>query len=308
VENTFTFKSATGLGPIFAREYPTKNPRGIVQVCHGMFEHFGRYENFARFMNERGYMVAGFDMAGHGRSTPDAPRGFFGDKDGFLHLVEDIHTFKKKVSSEYGGVPYFLMGHSMGSLLARSYCTRFPEGLCGAIFMGSSGIQRMKTALGQVLPRALPKTKPSMFFRRMAFSGFNKTYPRPRETFSWISRDADSVKSYQADSLRIETFTARGYFDLSELIRDVSESSWFDQMPKNLPLLFLSGDDDPVGGYGRGVRQVAERLMDEGAYDVNVMLYPGARHELLNEINKDEVMFDILAWLNLHASQAQKEK
>ena len=298
-QKTTTFPSATGLGPIHVCEYPNASPRAVVLICHGMLEHFGRYDAFAKFLQQNGFAVVGFDIAGHGKSTPDAPRGYFGNE-GFSKLVEDVHILQQNSASEYPGVPMFLFGHSMGSSLVQAYCARYGKNLNGAILMGSSGIHHVKPLFGLLITQMLPKKKPSMFFRSVTFQGFNKTYPKPVETFSWISRDGEVLKLYNTDPLRIETFTARGYYDLAALTNAISKASWFKGVPKNLPLLFVSGKDDPVSKYGKGAEEIAQRLKAEGVRDVSVLMYPGARHEVLNELNRDDVMNDILAWLNGH--------
>jgi alpha-beta hydrolase superfamily lysophospholipase len=299
-KTTFTYPSATGLGAIHAVEYPLPSPRAAVVLCHGMLEHIGRYDAFARFLQRHCVAVWGADMAGHGHSTSGAPRGYFA-RGGYRALVEDIHTLRRWAQAAHPVAPVFLMGHSMGSLLVRAYCVQHPEGLSGLILMGTSGIERAKTLLGRLFTRLLPPQKPSMLLCRMTFSGFNSTYPRPHDTFSWISRDAAAVDAYKDDALRLRTFCARGYYDLSALAAAVSSPAWFINAPKGLPMLFLSGSDDPVGQYGKGVGRVAQKLGDAGVKSVAVKLYHGARHELLNEFNRDEVMEDILGWIDQHA-------
>ena len=294
---TFSYGSATHLGQIQATEYPLASPCAVYLICHGMLEHFGRYDAFAKFLQQNGFAVFGFDMAGHGVSTTNAPRGYFGSG-GFWSLVEDIHSLRKIAQETYPGVPLVLMGHSMGSFLVRAYCAKYAKGLKAAIFMGTSGPQRGKPLLGKCLTAVLPAKTPSMFFRSMTFSGFNKTYQKPCDAFAWVSRDEKAVQAYKADKLRIETFCVRGYRDLSSVIYYVSGSAWFQSVPHDLPMLLISGGDDPVGQHGSGARKIAQKLKESGAKDVSVKVYEGARHEVLNELNRDEVMGDILAWLN----------
>ncbi len=305
---TSTFESATGLGPIFAGAYPIDNPRGVVQICHGMFEHFGRYKAFARFLNQRGYAVAGFDLAGHGQSMPNYPRGLYGERNGYAHLLEDIRTLQKITAVQYKGVPYFLLGHSMGSFLARAFCARYGSVLCGAIFMGTTGMGGLMPTVGKCILFPFPKQRPLIFYRTMSFAGYNKTYAKPCDTFAWISRDKAAVAAYKADPLRINTFATRGSHDLMCLIGEITKPSWYASVPKDLPVLLISGEDDPVGQYGKGVRKVAERLQKASVLDVSVKLYPNARHEVLNELNKDEVMEDIAAWLDAHTAPQDKQE
>jgi alpha-beta hydrolase superfamily lysophospholipase len=301
---TTTFQSATGLGPILVREYPVDHPKGIVQINHGMLEHFGRYDAFARFLNIGGYYVVGYDLAGHGLSTPDAPRGFFGSKEGVEHLLKDIRTLQEKISREHPGVPYFQFGHSMGALLVSAYCEKNAGGLRGAIIMGTSGPRQLMATVGCAIATLFPKKKHLMFFRSMTFAGYNKTYPKPSDRFAWISSDPEAVSRYKADPLRIETFTARGFYDLGMISLRIARPDWYKNMPKELPILFVSGANDPVGQYSSGVRQVGKKLVDEGAKDVQITIYPDARHEVLNEFDQAKVKADILAWLNLHAHKA----
>lgn len=299
---TRTFMSATGLGPIHVNTYPISGARGVVQICHGMLEHFGRYDAFARYLNKKGYAVTGFDYAGHGRSTPDSPRGFFGDRDGYIHLVEDIRTLQTMTAAQYPHVPYILLGHSMGSFLARAFCARYGSDLDGAIFMGTSGMGRLMPTVGRCILYPFPNKRPLMFYRAMTFGGFNKRIEKPCDPFAWISRDTDVVEAFKSDPLRIPTFTARGFYDLMSVLREIAKPSWYASIPKDLPILLIAGEEDPVGQYGKGVQKVANGLKNAGVNDVSVQLYPACRHEVLNERNRDEVWADIAAWLNQYAN------
>jgi alpha-beta hydrolase superfamily lysophospholipase len=294
---TFAFASATGLGPIHAVEYPVNAPRGVVVVCHGMLEHFGRYDAFARHLAENGFAVFGLDLAGHGKSTANAPRGYFGTG-GYEKLVEDVHTLRQKAETAYPGMPVFLMGHSMGSLIARAYCAKYGEGLKGTIWMGNSGVRLMLPVIGIVLTKFAAAQRPSMFFRKLTYSGFYKRYQKPYDVFAWVSSDDEIIKSYNSDLLCIKTFCGKGYNDLSLLTLFVSKQAWFETCPKDLPILLLSGLEDPVGQYGAGVKQIDEILQNEGVKDITVKLYEGARHEVLNDFSRQEVLGDILGWLN----------
>lgn len=305
MENEHSFQSATGLGPIHVREYPVDKPLGIVQVVHGMLEHFGRYDRFARRLNNQGYMVIGMDMAGHGLSTPDAPRGYFGARDGWRGLVEDVHALRQAVQKRYPGVPYYIFSHSMGSVITQLYCTLYGKGLSGVLLMGCSSPRLATAVSAKPLTRLFPKKRPSMMFRAMTFAGYNKTYPKPCDVFAWISGDEEMVNSYKTDPLNIETFTARGYLDLSCLAQKTARKSWANEVPKDLPVLFLTGSDDPVGGYGKGVAVIADRLKSAGVRDVNVLVYENCRHELINDCQSDTVYSDIGNWLQGHLIHGQ---
>lgn len=294
----FSLPSATQLGALVVRHWPLDAPRGVVQIVHGMQEHMGRYDAFARFLNAHGYAVAGDDHAGHGLSTPQAPRGYFGSKDGASHLLDDLYAVQCALQSRYPGVPYVLFGHSMGSFLARAYTTRHGALLSAAIYSGTSS-GNAAAGLGKLLTHLHRQDTPFWLLNKIVFGSFNRRY-QPVTGSEWLNRDAAEVKQFLDDPLRVPCFTARGFYDLFTLLQEVSQKGWAQAVPSQLPVLLLSGDGDPLGAYGKGVPRVAQRLKEAGHPDVTTIVYPGARHELLLETNRDQVMADILVFLLAH--------
>lgn len=298
MSETCTFPSATRLGDIVVHHWPLEAPRGVVQIVHGMQEHMGRYDAFARFLNAHGYAVAGDDHAGHGLSTPQAPRGYFGKKDGAEHLLDDLYTVQTQLQARYSGVPYILFGHSMGSFLARAYTTRHADMLCAAIYSGSSS-GNAAAGMGKLLTHLHKGDTPFPLLDRIAFKPFNRRYESVTGS-EWLNREADQVRKFLDDPLRVPCFTARGFYDLFTLLQEVSCKRWAQCIPPGLPVLLLSGDGDPLGTYGKGIPRIAQRLKAAGHRDVTAIVYPGARHELLLEKNRGQVMADILAFLHAH--------
>lgn len=275
-------------------------PRAAMQIAHGMAEHSRRYADFAAAMTAQGIAVYAGDHAGHGKSAQPDRYGYFYPRDGWQGAVEDLHAVRESMQERHPGLPVLLMGHSMGSMLARSYVTCHGEGLKGLILSGTSGPNPM-LALGRFLAavemRRLSAYQPSRLLDRLAFGANNKPFAPNRTRFDWLSRDPAQVDAYIADPACGFPFTATGYRDLFAGMARIQAKEWARQVPPALPVLLISGDQDPVGGMGRGVRWVESRLREAGVRDVVCTLYLGARHELLNEINRLEVYADLLKWI-----------
>lgn len=310
IREEYHFTSTTGTGEIFARSFVPSNPRevkAVVQVVHGMAEHGERYRAMAYYLAYHGYAVFLHDHAGHGKSVQDSGElGYFGEKDGWSCLVRDTRILTLKAADKYPNRPIFLLGHSMGSFVARAYCAQFGRDLKGAVFCGTSG-ENPGAAAGIALAGLLEKFKGdhyrSPFIDHIAFGAFNKKYDNPRTPFDWLSRDEQEVDWYIKDPLCGFRFTTVGYKDLFTLLKSVSEKSWYKSVPKKLPMLLISGSMDPVGAYGKGVRQVNSDLKKSGHEDVTLKLYDGARHELFNETNAKDVLKDLVHWLDEKLAQ-----
>lgn len=299
----YKFKSHSGLCDIYAQSAAPSDfgsVRGLVQIAHGMAEHSSRYARFALELCKNGYAVFTNDHLGHGASVgSDKELGFFGDR-GAESLVEDMKRLSDVARGEYPNLPLVLFGHSMGSFLARAYCAKYGATLAGAVYSGTSGANPA-AGLGVWLAGQLEKKEGklyrSSFLNSVAFGTYNKRTEKETE-FDWLSRDKREVKKYMDDPWCGFVFTANGFKTLFSLLREVSKKTWYKAVPENLNILMISGGADPVGEYGRGVTQVYRDLKKSGHYDVALRLYPDARHELLNELNRDEVTEDILSWLN----------
>ncbi len=299
-----TFLSSDGRTQLYAREYrPEGEAVGIVQLVHGIAEHIARYDAFASFLADNGYIVVAHDQLGHGKSIGDAStQGFFSAEDGWSKAVQDIHTLHEKTAARFPGKPYFLFGHSMGSFLARTYLIRFGAGLDGAIISGTGQQSPLLITGGRVMSdmeiRRHGATYQSELLNNMAFGSYTKQLENVRTPCDWLSRDSAVVDQYIADPLCGFVPTAGLLRDMMGGIGFISKQKNMDRMRKDLPVLFISGDCDPVGEQGKGVIRAYKGFLKAGLTDVTMKLYHGGRHEMLNETNKEEVYQDILGWLN----------
>ncbi len=298
-----TFPSSDQKIKVFARvwEDDAVTPKFVLQICHGMCEYIDRYEEFAEFLCARGAVVCGNDHLGHGNTkqiNENSYYGYFADRAGEKLVVQDAHAFTLLMKQQYPELPLVLMGHSMGSMLARSYMTQYSEPVC-AIFMGTSGsnnltgLIRFLANVGMLFGRA---KKPAAFLSHLAFSKYNDRYEDVQTKNDWITRDRERVTSYNADPQCTFLFTDRAAYDFANLVDEVSGMQWAEKMPKEKPYLLLSGSMDPVGNYTEGVKEVYG-WMQQAHLTVELNLYNGARHELLNETNRQEVFSDLLDWI-----------
>ena len=277
------------------------NVKAIFVIAHGMAEHKERYEEFCDFLAQNGYAVFIHDHLGHGQSVnSDDELGFFGENDGWKNLVEDCRTVTDFARAEFEKRPVIFFGHSMGSFVARAY-TRLHDkkDLKGVIYAGTSGTNPA-AGIAVKLADAVAKSKGNMhrseLINTLAFGTYNKKYKPQRTAFDWLTTDNDIVDKYIADKYCGYLFTACGYRDLFSVLKYVSGKDWYKNVRKDLPVFLVAGDNDPVGEYGKGVKQVAEDLKKTGHTAVHTKLYKGMRHELLNEIDRQTVMNDILEW------------
>ena len=292
----FTFSSTAGPALDARLWRPEGAPRAVVQLVHGMAEHMDRYDPVARRLNRAGLAVVGHTHLGHG---PRAQRqGYFADHDGWQHLINDVHRLRGIAQEQFPGLPYLMLGHSMGSFVTRCYLQEHGEGLAGAMLSGTGHFDR-KTVTAALAAANLVcllggARKPSALIDRLAFGGYNKPFAPCRTDFDWLSRAEAEVDKYVADPYCGFLFTGSGYRELFRGLKRLTDLEALKRMPPELPLLLFSGDSDPVGGMGRGVEQVAREMRDAGMEHVEVRLYPGGRHEILNETNRDEVVRDVI--------------
>ena len=299
-----TFLSSDGKTQLFFREYlPDGEAVGIVQLVHGIAEHIARYDGFANYLADNGYIVVGHDQLGHGKSVRDSSTlGFFGEKDGWDMAVKDIHALHELTAAKYPGKPYFLFGHSMGSFLTRTYLIKYRSGLDGVVISGTGQQSPALIAGGEVMSalemRRHGPTFKSELLNKMAFGSYNSKFKQVRTDTDWLSRDESVVDLYNSDPLCGFVPSAGLLHDMMGGIKFISKQKNVNKMNKDLPVLFLSGDNDPVGEQGKGVMRAYKAFLRAGMKNVTLRLYSGGRHEMLNEINKDEVYQDILTWLN----------
>ncbi len=299
-----TFLSSDGKTDIYCREYaPDGEARGIVQLAHGVAEHITRYDSFAQFLAAHGYLVVGNDHLGHGKSVAsEAELGCLGESGGWDHVVEDMHTLHDLTAARYPGKPYYLFGHSMGSFLARTYIIRYRGGLDGVILSGTGQQSKLLILGGGLMGRAEARRHGAAFrserLQKLAFGKYNDGFDSVRTDFDWLSRDEAVVDAYIADPLCGYTASAGLFRDMMDGLAYLSRPANLDRMRKDLPVYFMSGACDPVGENGKGVTRAYRSFLRAGMTDVSLKLYPGGRHEMLNEINNGEVYQDILAWLD----------
>lgn len=303
VKKVISYTSTTGVADISACCWAPENEsdiKAIFQISHGMAEHSKRYEDFAKHLCQKGFAVFINDHVGHGESVAsDDDLGYFGERDGWMGFVNDAKLLTNRAREEYPYKPVILFGHSMGSFVARSYCEKFGADLAGAVFCGTSGANPA-AGIGIQLASFIAKVKGSRYrselINKIAFGSYNKKYSDVRTSFDWLTRDEKIVDAYIADKYCGFLFTAVGYRDMFTLLKSVSGKSWYENVPYTLPVLLVSGGMDPVGEYGKGVEQVYRDMKTTGHKDVTLKLYKDARHEILNELNRENVFEDISNW------------
>jgi alpha-beta hydrolase superfamily lysophospholipase len=280
---------------------PEGKPRGIVVIAHGMAEHIARYDGLGQSLARAGLLAVGYNHLGHGKEA--SIPGWFSDTDGWGKLVGDLHAVLQAMAIRWPGVPRVLLGHSMGSFLTREYALRYPGELHALVLSGTGWHNRMLCQAG-LLPARLAcsmgfEKKASGFLDKMAFSAHNKSFKTPGGTaFDWLSRDKAEVEKYINDPLCGFVFTAGGFRDMFTGLLALTDIERLKALPADLPVYLLSGGDDPVGGKGVGVREIALQYQAAGLLRVYVKLYDGARHELFNEVNKEEVRSGLITWLS----------
>lgn len=296
---TGTFPSTSGLCDVHFYIYTPKEPKAVLMLSHGMCEYVERYEEFARFLCDNEIAFAGNDHIGHGNSIKDdGMLGYFGQERGYINMVRDLHKMKKVIDEKFPNIPHFLMGHSMGSFLARIYLSKYRDRWDGAVIMGTAGGVFGSVPLRKVLD-ILERNRGDYYRPRMSlgvFEMFNRRIDDRRTSNDWLSRDNKNVDKYIEDPKCNFMFTTSGYRDLLNALLCANSAPVIENTPTDIPLLFLSGSMDPIGQYGDGVRKAVMKYVDHGC-DVNIRIYRGARHELIFELNRDEVMRDIYAFL-----------
>lgn len=278
--------------------FPIGEVKGIVQISHGMCEYFDCYEKFADFLTAKGFLVCGNDHLGHGFSvSTNDDLGYFSPERGWENAVDDLFYLTKMIKRSYPDLPYFLYGHSMGSFLARAYVTKHgSKNLTGAVFAGTSGnIVGISELLAMVDSMILLNGERyrSKMTLKLVLSIYNHKIENNQSDYDWVSRDETAISNIADDPKRTFIFTLNGYRNLLLALGYVSADKWFETYPKSLPTFFISGTDDPVGNYGNGVQKVYEKLKEQEC-NVDIKLYQNARHELVNEINRNDIYNDVL--------------
>lgn len=306
MEKDWSFTGSDGVHTLYATiwEPSEGEPRAVIQICHGMMEHIRRYDRFARALCDRGFVVCGDDHLGHGR-TAEQPEdlGYFGETDGWKHMAEDELLLRREMQRRYPDKPYFLLGHSMGSFITRRVIALDGEGLAGLYLLRHRGTQpltKLGIGLAGIVTALRGPKRTGRFLNAMAFQNYNRRFPEDDNELAWLSRDKDGYPDASEDPKCHFVFTNAGFRDLFRLLDSVTGPKWSDRVPKDLPIVLFSGEMDPVGSYGKGPRQVYGWLKASGVRDLSLKLYPDARHELHNELNRDEFLEDVVAWCDRH--------
>jgi len=284
---------------------PDMPPRGLVQIVHGIGEHMQRYADFASELVSHGFGVYAEDHRGHGETAGSVEAlGWFAETDGWDLVVDDLYRLTQRMRTDHPKPPLFLLGHSMGSLLSRSYIVLHGEDLAGVILSGTAGDPGLLGVIGGALARRevrkVGSRAKSVRLNRIAFGAYNKRIVPHRTDFDWISRDTIVVDRYMADPYCGFIPSASLFKDLLEGVLAVNRFDLIRRIPAKLPVFIFSGDADPVGAYGKGVQKVAALFKKAGVKDVTLRLYRECRHECLNELNRAEVYHDVIDWINAH--------
>jgi alpha-beta hydrolase superfamily lysophospholipase len=304
-EIEFRFDAKDG-EKIFVRKWlPENEIKCILQISHGMAEHSPRYREFGEYLTQRGIAVYINDHRGHGQTAKSLEEvGFFAPKKGWELVVSDIHELTKIIAKENPNKPVFIFGHSMGSLALRANLMKYENLYYGAIISGTNAKKGALVQVGRTISLLQGffkgKRKSSKFMTGLSFKGFNTPFKPLKTPFDWLSRDEERNKNYWDDPYCGTVFSNRFFYDMLTMINFINCKKSLENLPKELPLLFISGKMDPVGSFGVEAPIVYNKYKELGVKDIEIKMYENARHEMLNEINRKEVFEDIFNWIEKH--------
>lgn len=284
---------------------PNTSPKATLIIVHGMAEHRGRYERFAQFLADHSIVVMTFDQLGHGEhAKANHCLGYMGEPDPAEKVINDVIGHTKQLMTQYPNLPHFILGHSMGSFITRVVIGRIGDQFKGAMLLATSStnpLNNISVPLTRWLNRISP-TKPNAVLAKLLNKVNNQPFVKEPnlQDFNWINSRPAEVETYIADPLCGFTFTNNGFYSLMTIMQQGTKKTWYITVPKALPLLFLSGADDPVGQMGKGVPRIITDLKAQQFVDVQAKIYPAMRHEILNEKDNMQVYSDILDWLDNH--------
>lgn len=300
-KSSFTYKSNDDITEINAVKWEVDKPKAVIQIAHGVTEYIDRYDEFAKYLNDNGFVVVGNDHIGHGKSiSKEKGPMYFGKEGSWDYAVEDLFTLYSKTKEEYPDVPYFVLGFSLGSFLVRTLLIKHPEIGDGAILMGTGQTSWLNIKLGQMMANNEAKKHGDNSFTEkideLTFGTYNKKFKPNRTKLDWLCSNEEALDKYLEDSSRGESFSAGLFRELLSGMMFDRDKDNIKKMNSDLPILFLSGDSDPVGDYGKGVTQAYSDFKKCGIKNLDIKLYPGLRHDILNEKNKEEVYSDVVEW------------
>ncbi|MBC1652063.1 alpha/beta hydrolase [Listeria welshimeri] len=277
-----------------------EKPIGLIQIVHGMAEHGARYDLFAKRLNQAGYIVVADDHRGFGKSAiNESYLGHLDGETGFQNMIQDEVSVRTYIKENYPNLPYFIFAHSMGSFIIRTFMAQHQ--VDGVILSGSGLQPTALLKMGQIITKHHVKKddkKRSGFLNKLAFWGYNKPF-NENHRFSWLSRDVAVYEAYEKDPFCGPVVGTSGFFhNLFEVVKVSQQKETLESVPKDLPILLLSGSDDPVGHFGKDTPKIALALEKAGVEDVTYKIYENARHELVNELCKETVFQDVIDWLN----------
>lgn len=280
---------------------PEGQPKAVLQIIHGIAEYIERYEDFANYLTKLGYLVVAEDHMGHGQSVQGGSiQGYF--HGGWFTAVDDSYHLLNQTRRAYPDVPYVLFGHSMGSFMTRTILCKYPgcgisaAVICGTGWQPEAALPALETVMNRVCAK-VDETAPNEKLQNLVFGSYNRKVEHPRTEFDWLTRDAQMVDDYIAHPMCGFTASAGLLRELVKGLRYIEKKENLNNMSKSLPMFFIAGGDDPVGNYGKGVRKAADAFGKAGMQDVSVRIYPLCRHEILNEINREEIYEDVAQWL-----------
>ena len=300
---THSFKAYDGVA-IYYYHWKQDSPKGIIQIAHGLGEHAGRYIRFAELLQENGYEVYANDHRVHGNSVKS--KDFLGVYEGnnyFDDAMKDMHVLAQIIRRGHPEEKIILFSHSMGTMISRQYITKHNDHLKALILSGTGSFLKGIGDLGVFVSNTVKLFKgrkpSSNLLKKLLFDEFNKKFKPNRTKVDWISRDENEVDIFDKDPLRIKDFSVSMYVDILKCSKQINRAKTFKDTPNDLPIYMFSGDQDPVGEMGKGVKKVANEFLKYGTTNLTLKIYPGGRHEMLNEVNKEEVEKDLLNWLSI---------
>lgn len=303
----FSFKDSEGITIYVTKWIPEEQPKAVIQIAHGMAERRGRYERFGEFLTRNGFAVYINDHRGHGETAGSVENlGYLGENDGFHSMVQNMKELNNIIKEDYPKTPIFLFGHSMGSFLSQKYISLYGKELQGVILSGTNGKAGAILNLGVLIANIEMKMhgtrRKSERLNKLSFGNYNKGFKPNRTEFDWLSSDDKEVDKYIEDEYCGTVFTNSFYYYFLKGLKDIHKSEVMNKISKDLPIYIFAGSKDPVGNNGKGIVNLYKMYKNIGINNVEYKIYENGRHEMLNEVNRDEVMNDVVNWLNKQLS------